>query len=468
MGLLICLVGFALAFGAGRRSLGGGLCVVMAVGYAYGMLRAHEPDPAAYFVFDATVLGFYASFLQRPKARSPSLRAKPALIWTALLCAWPVLLIVLPDSSVLVRMVGLRAAVLLLPMVAIGARATSEDLRRVGVWLLALNAAAFVVGVLEYVFGLEPFIPRVAATELIYRSGDIRVGGENFLRIPSVFPNAHAFGGTMVASLPVILVAIVAPRAARTPVRTILFAVAVLATLLGVFLCGARQPVVVLGLVVVVAAFRGGLRRQSLWLVFLAAIAVALVVGEVARLQRFMNLSDTDAALARVSISVNSGFFDLLEAHPFGRGLGSAVGTSMPAFLKDDMPVQVGLESEYSRLLVEQGVIGLVFWAAFILWVAAKRVHAPSRMLSPALLAMQALAVATWISALIGTGTLTSIPQSALVLLQMGVVAGGRWAAAAPDGPRHAGKPRALAAPEPPAGWMPVPRADCPGGEPTS
>ena len=150
----------------------------------------------------------------------------------------------------------------------------------------------------------------------------------------------------------------------------------------------------------------------------------------------------------------------------FGRGLGNAVGTSMPAFLKGDMPVQIGLESEYSRLLVEQGVVGLAFWMAFVLWVAGKRVHPPARPLGPAFLSMQALAIATWIAALIGTGTLTSIPQSALVLLQMGVVAGGRWPSRATESASLAAKPRPLTVRAPPPGWMPVPRPDRPAGEP--
>lgn len=467
MGILLCLVGFALAFGVGRRSIGVGLCVVLTVGYAYGMIRAHESDPAAYFVFDATVLGFYAAFLQNPATRATWLRGRTALVWTLCLAAWPMLLMLLPDAGFLVRMVGLRAAVLLLPMVAIGARATVEDLRRVGAWLLVLNVAAFVVGSLEYVFGLEPFIPRVSATELIYRSNDIRVGGETFLRIPSSFPNAHAFGGTMVASLPLLLIAFVVPRAGPKARRGIFGAVAVLLTLLGVFLCGARQPVVVLALVVVLAALRGGLRKQALWLVFLAGLVVTLVVGEAERLQRFTNLRDTDAALARVSISVNSGFLELFAEHPFGRGLGSAVGTSMPAFLKDDMPAQVGLESEYSRLLVEQGVIGLAFWVAFILWLAGKRVHPPTRALGPVFVSMQALTVASWVSALIGTGTLTSIPQSALVLLQMGVVAGGLWRSPDPADAPPAEAPGPAVGRSPPPNWTPVPRVDRVGADPS-
>lgn len=460
MGILICLAGFALAFAAGRRSLGAGLCVVLTVGYAYGMVRAQVPDAAAYFAFDAALLGFYAASFGTPSPGAARSRGRAALVWTLLLCAWPVLLFVLPDAGLLVRLVGLRAAVLLVPMVVLGARARTEDLRLVGTWLLALNVGAFAVGALEYAYGLEPFIPRVAATELIYRSADVRAGGQTFLRIPSVFSSAHAFGGTMVASLPLLLVAFAARRSGAS-VRAVTFgAVAVLATLLGVFLCGARQPAVMLALLVGLAALRGGLRRQTLWLVFLAGLGVALVVGATERLQRFLNLRDTDAALARMSISVNSGFLDLFAEHPFGRGLGSAVGTSMPAFLKEEMPAQVGLESEYSRLLVEQGVIGLALWVGLVLWLAARRVEPPSRALAPACVAMQALCVATWVSALIGTGTLTSIPQSALVLLQMGVVAGGRRASrAAPLDPSIDGR-CPIVARAPPAGWTPLPRAD--------
>src|SRR5262245_56615428 len=51
------------------------------------------------------------------------------------------------------------------------------------------------------------------------------------------------------------------------------------------------------------------------------------------RLQRFKSLSDADSVEARISGSVNRGFFEILIEHPLGNGLGGG-GTSMPYFLE--------------------------------------------------------------------------------------------------------------------------------------
>ena len=55
--------------------------------------------------------------------------------------------------------------------------------------------------------------------------------------------------------------------------------------------------------------------------------------------------------------------------YPFGAGMGSAVGTSIPYFLADVAPEQIGLENEFSRILVDQGWFGLGGWLAFVGWL---------------------------------------------------------------------------------------------------
>ena len=76
-------------------------------------------------------------------------------------------------------------------------------MRLVGGWLVWLNLAAFGMALVQWVVGIEHFFPRNAATEIMYNSAD--VGEEGLFRIPSLFSSAHAFGGTMVASLPLLL-----------------------------------------------------------------------------------------------------------------------------------------------------------------------------------------------------------------------------------------------------------------------
>ena len=60
--IAICVAAFAAAYLAGRRSLWQGIAVVLAVGYAYGILRANAGG-ATHLVFDAAVAGLFAAQL---------------------------------------------------------------------------------------------------------------------------------------------------------------------------------------------------------------------------------------------------------------------------------------------------------------------------------------------------------------------------------------------------------------------
>jgi hypothetical protein len=144
-------------------------------------------------------------------------------------------------------------------------------------------------------------------------------------------------------------------------------------------------------------------------------------------MQRFLTMEDTDAVLGRVEISVNMSFFDLLLTYPLGNGMGAG-GTSIPYFLHDLIKEPVGMESEYARILLEQGIAGLVLWLAFIGWFVGRR---PVTIRDPWLLGKQLLwffSLASFAAAIIGTGLMTAIPQSMLFFLGVGFVAGARVA----------------------------------------
>jgi O-antigen ligase len=103
--------------------------------------------------------------------------------------------------------------------------------------------------------------------------------------------------------------------------------------------------------------------------------------------------------------------------------MGSSVGTSIPFFLADRAPEQVGLENEYSRILVDQGWIGLGGWVAFLVWLF---MTPPSpkgdQQWRIGILTMYALCVVTWSLAFMGTGAMTSIPGSVMMMTMMGVL----------------------------------------------
>jgi len=156
------------------------------------------------------------------------------------------------------------------------------------------------------------------------------------------------------------------------------------------------------------------------------AVVVGLVVLQNERFQRFLTLEDTGYITERVSWSVNSSLLDVVTQYPLGNGLGSAAGTSIPFFLLDLAKPQYGLENEFARIAMEQGIIGLLLWLLFIGWLATRL---PPRRRGGSLVAermMWATMLVMWGTAFIGTGLLSSIPGTAFLLLWMGVVVGTR------------------------------------------
>lgn len=423
--LFLTILAFACCLLAANRSLRLGLFAVIAVGYAYGILRANLPDTWTYLTFDAAVLGLYVGQLWRPLTREQRIRALDLRLWLVLLVAWPTLLFfAFPSDTPLVELVGLRANVFLLPFLLLGTRLSTDDLYWLARSLAVLNLVVVGVGVLEFFVGIEPFYPRNEVTELIYRSKDLIERTAH--RIPATFSSAHAFAGTMVMTMPLLIGAWTVATHQKQWHAT-LFAVAITASLLGVFMAAARTHMLTAALLVGVVTFMGGLRRRQ-WIRWVVAIAlVAYVVAGQERLQRFTTLMDSSFIVERWSGSVNENFFELIRAYPLGFGLAGG-GTSVPYFLRANQAPMV-MENEYARIGIEQGLPGLALWLVFLVlifsrWPAGKG----DEWLLGRRLAWVASA-AFFFSALTGTGLLSSVPQTALMLLMMG------WFAAAKSVP---------------------------------
>ena len=222
------------------------------------------------------------------------------------------------------QLLGLRPALFFLPFLPLEARPPSVARQLAD----GLRQSARHCGRdAEYVIGVEPFFPVNEASRIIYLSRDI--GESNAIRIPSTFSSAHAYGGTMVGLVP-LLVLLLESRNFR---ERALGAIALCCAALGVFACGARLPFI--GLLVVAATIViRGVRRNDIRVAAVAIGAVlALTVSRDERLQRFETLSDSAYVGSRFEGSVNENLLEILAEHPVGRGLGSAVGTSIPYFL---------------------------------------------------------------------------------------------------------------------------------------
>lgn len=417
MAFYLCLVSFALCYLAGRRSLVNGLVAVLGVGYAYGVTRANLPETFSHFIFDSAVVGLYAAQLFRKLSPLEKFKVGPLRPWLDFLIVWPLIVFLIPIQDLLIQVVGLRGNIFLLPFIFLGARLDAADRYRLALWIAGLNLLAFAFAVTEYFFGLEQFFPHNHVTELLYLSKDL-VGHSQY-RIPSSFPTAHAYGGTMVMTLPLLLGAVVQKHKATFHLQLLILGIA--AALLGVLMSAARTHFLVAGVLIIVATFslRSRVGYALGWLILLCGIG--WVVSGEQRLQRFMELRNADSVVERISWSVNMSFFEIAADYPFGNGLGGG-GTSIPYFLRGRIVNPVMMENEYARIMLEQGIMGLLIWIMFILWLLTRRGvnHNDSWYLGRRL-AWVACAV-YFVIGLTGTGLLTAIPQSGLFLLLVGWV----------------------------------------------
>lgn len=409
---------------ASYRSLGFGVGVLWTVGCVYGIVRANFLDGFSHFIFDVGLVGFYIVQFCAPTAPKSELVSRRAKGWLLLLMGWPLILFLLPINNYLVQLVGLRHIVLFLPALLLGARIRGKDLNTICTVIAVLNTIMFAVAVTQYFLGIEPFFPRNAVTELMYRSHDIKANGGRYFRIPATFSNAHAYGGAMLLTLPILFNA-VTDESKRWSVRAIMSGV-VLLTVMGIFIAGPRLPVVCLGICAVLMFLLPGLSASSKRILAIGLVFIGLTctyyIASDARLQRFTSLTDTEMIQTRANGSLSYSLMDSFWKYPIGVGLGGVFGSSMPYFLKDVAPEPVGAENELARIALEQGIIGFIIWIALVWKLATRKPQPISKRWQIGTHLMWALILAIWATAFVGTGMLQAIPGAFLLVFQMGIL----------------------------------------------
>ncbi len=417
--LALCFVAFLGTLWAGRRSLGAGIVALLAVGYAYGIVRANLITTYSHFIFDAALLGLYCS--QKWFSGSPSelKRQEPIRLWVIAMVGWCLALMLLPFQSFLVSLVGFRGNVFFIPILLLGTKLKDRDLKQLVGGLACLNILAFAFAWAEYFLGIQRFFPYSAVTEIMYNSMD--VAGGNY-RIPATFISAHAFGGSMVVTLPYLIGGW--DRVENKRFKLLALG-GIVAALFGILMSATRQNFV-LGSVMVLVAL--GTRRGKSLKNVVALLALLGIIGYFAatnaRFSRFKTLQDTDSVTDRIAGSVNRGFFEILTEYPMGNGLGGG-GTSIPYFLQGSVRNPIGMENEYARVLSEQGIVGLLIWLGFVCYVISRGPKALAKgPWSTTRRMAWCLAAFSLATAWIGLGFLTSIPQTAIELLGMGWTTG--------------------------------------------
>jgi hypothetical protein len=156
------------------------------------------------------------------------------------------------------------------------------------------------------------------------------------------------------------------------------------------------------------------------WVVL--ALAVAYVVSGEERLQRFLTLRDSSYVTERIAGSVNLGIAEVALQYPLGNGLGGG-GTSIPYFLQDRVRNVVAIENEYARILLEQGIPGLLIWLGFLAWAFTRSTNRPGQPWFLSRRLVWTWGLGAFATGVLGTGLLTSIPATALLLLMLGWIA---------------------------------------------
>jgi hypothetical protein len=366
-----------------------------------------------HFIYDSAVIGFYLAILVSSAQLNPGIKWKKVWPWYLTLTAWPLFVALIPMQHYLVQLVGLRGNIFFLPMILIGLIMDSRCRSLFTYELAILNIVSFGFALAEYYLGVETFVPENEATFIVFNSNDVAGGNK---RIPSIFANAHSYAGTMVSTLPWLVGEIIVGKKFR--IQNIVLILGVIFGLLGVFIAGPRSPVVILGLLVFLIVFSGRISFGLILFMSIIGVVVSYFVSQDERMQRFSELQDIESVMWRINGSLNMSFFDVLFDYPMGNGMGGG-GTSLPGFAQGLLKQQVMLENEYARILLEQGLPGLLLWVGFIVWFFLQRISLDdSARLSKTLLWF--LTAIYFSTAWIGVGLMTSVPHTTLLFLGLG------------------------------------------------
>jgi hypothetical protein len=416
------VIAFIAAFVSSRTSLGASIGVLLTVGYFSGIIRANFLHVLTTFMFDMAVFGVYVGVLFNRPDLVNKLKRSSLASWLFVLAIWPLIVAAIPVNDFLIQMLAFRSTVWLLPLMLLGTRLTEDDLTTMARVLVALNLCALVAGLICYFYGVRVLYPENAVTQIIYNSRDVSSATQHFanFRIPSTFLSSAAYGGTMLASMPFIVNRLFNPR--TDPNEKLWMFAGLLAACMGIAMCGARSPVVA-GVIIllIVWVFSGFSIRVGIPIILGFAAFLFLIFSN-ERFQRVTSLAEGSVVKNRIQGSRN--FFDFFFEYPLGAGMGSSVGTSVPFFLQSRAPRPIGLETEYSRILIDQGWIGLILWIIFLFWlhVPWPQVKGSRSTFKFGTIMIYAASLTTWATAIIGSGTLSAIPGSAMLLINMGII----------------------------------------------
>lgn len=357
------------------------LAVLLAIfiGFFHGWLKLKFPSPLTTFSFDIPLI--IALMLVLPRCGSlgqffPATRSSGALLALyGAVVIWFLLSLVLPEGVPLpIALAAVRGWTFSTLMFGLGYQIirSPQQLHIYFLLIIALAAVTALYGLgqsEEEARAMAALDPTYAKRLLNQAYADSE--GRWVLRRFSTFISSGAFGGTMSCAL-LFITALLTERTITWKEKALLTAMSLLIGW-GMFISGARSPVVALGVGLAIAAvYRRQLKQFALIGVVLGA---GLMLGAATTgggaVDRLATL-DFEALYGRFYIVWSPGIRYLFESGFLGGGLGkSLVGT--PAFLVPMLQgVEVwGIDGDLGKVMAEMGIVGVVVMTR--LFVAAFR-----------------------------------------------------------------------------------------------
>jgi len=402
--------------------------IALAIGFIHGWLKIRYRSPFTTFLFDiALFVALGVVFLRAGSLRRffPEGKTAAALLGFYGLCAAYLPVALIPGMPpFLVALSTLRVWLFGTFLYGLGYQIIRSRSQLHGYFLLMLifSVATAIYGIRQSDEEVLQMMKEDQYFARRYRGqGYVDSEGDYHVRRFSTFVSSGAFGATMATAMIFGGALFLAPKARR--LEQVLVAASMVPIGYGMLLSGARSASItaVVGFATLLV-FR---RKWTLGLVLISVLGVGAVLAAQAT---GGGVVDRLATLNFASIFYRfwwptSMGLDYMSTHPLGGGIGKT--GAAPTFIKymNDYWDYYSPDGDLGRLMVEFGILGLIFFGR-LAWASAQSMYIAVRDTEKSPSAMLVLASATnlWISILfVGVGSpFVGIPTGVLVWFFVG------------------------------------------------
>jgi hypothetical protein len=408
----------------------GTLAVGITVGFFHGWLKLEYNTPATVFLFDALLLialGLAYLRLKKHENLIPSGPIGRALKAFYVLCA--VILLVPGTPPLIIGIAAARGWIFASLMYCLGYHLTKSLPQARGYFYVLI-----LLGLITSIYGLRQTPEEIQQRMLedpefeeryrfTYYAGK---EGKLELRIFSTFISSGAFGGTMAYVAIFAIVLLSDPRTSRT--ERLLLAMVLAPIAYALVRSGARSALMslIFGFLVIAWHRRNFFNWVLVPAVIVAVLKLAAVATGGSAADRFATLLKFDEIYYRNSIPTQIGWEYMMDGHLLGGGVGRS-GHSVPGFLSAKLGYSdyKSADGDLGRLMIDMGVLGLVFFGRLLYVVLREALRALKKLqgtpVSTVALASAACIVMA-VAALPSGSPFLGIPMGAMVWFFLGTL----------------------------------------------